>query len=888
MDFPLPIHTFRLDNGLSVVVQPDPASPTVAVALTYRVGSQNERPGRSGFAHLFEHLMAQGTRNLRPRELSAIIEGNGGVRNASTMKTNTNYYCLVPKNVLETALWAEADRMHALHIDARALALEQQVVLEEMRLRYLNQPYRLAQTRGMGEAAFTKWENRHPTIGEMEDIRRADLEDVRGFYRSHYAPNNAALALAGDVTIERARELVLRYFGPVHARDISPEPDLSEPPLRDRTFVELADPMAKLPRLMAGWRIPERGARDFWALSLLMDLLSGKEENPLYRALVKEAKLALSADGIFPWWTDHVTLRGPDLCGFDLLLKPGVRAREALEALDGFLTLLERRGPSEEDLARVKAQAEYHWFNGMQSLLDRARVLSYYAALIGPPEDLPKDLERLRSVTAEDARGALGRWLLERGRAAVSVVPGTPSAPVREEEAPRIPEEGPRPPGEPPPRIGPAHAPPIPSLDRFTLSNGLSVLLCRDARLPLMEARLSLEAGEASEAPGEEGLSDGTAALLLKGTVERDSASLARFVSGLGFSLDAAGRKETVLLYASGLARNARKFFPLLGEVLRGAVYPEEELSLWKESVADKLRALRFDPEFLTQERLKQELFPGHPYGKPFLDERVLAAIRRDGLSGFHRRRLSPRAAHLVLVGDLAQDEARAILEESFAGWSGEAPPPEPPPLPAPRPARLLLVDRPGSSQANLTVAQTVALTPRHPDYQAFAVMNHLLGGGSTSRLFLNLRVEKGYTYGAYSHFYSLRRGLLWAAQAETRDEVARASVREMLLEVRRLREDPVPETILEAARRHLGGLFAIRLASMDHTADLLWKLEFDGLDPARELADALDRLRALTPQDILNAAGRYLDPARMVTVAVGDQAALAREFAPLAEASGA
>jgi zinc protease len=295
----LPVDSFTLPNGLEVLVNSDASSPMVAVSITYRVGSQDERPGRSGFAHLFEHLMAQGTKSLKPREISQLVESNGGSRNAFTTRTNTTYHNLIPRGALELVLWAEAERMHTLDVDARALALEQQVVLEEKRLRYDNAPYRFAQDQRMAETAFAKWENRHTTIGETADIRDAKLQDVRDFYALHYGPANAVLALAGDLTLEEARALVERHFARIPRKPAPPRPDLSEKPLAQDAWTRVDDPHAKTPRLMIGWHGPARASRDFWALTALAEILSGQDESPLYQALVRERKTALARPRAF-------------------------------------------------------------------------------------------------------------------------------------------------------------------------------------------------------------------------------------------------------------------------------------------------------------------------------------------------------------------------------------------------------------------------------------------------------------------------------------------------------------------------------------------------------------------------------------------------------------
>ncbi|MDX6768611.1 MAG: pitrilysin family protein, partial [Elusimicrobiota bacterium] len=878
----LPAKVFKLANGLTVVVHTDKTSPVVAVSVTYKVGSQHETPGLDGFAHLFEHLMAQGTKSLLPREISRLIESNGGVRNAYTMRTNTTYHSVVPKSALKTVLWAEAERMSTLNVDERALALEQQVVLEEMRLRYVNQAYAKARDAGMAETAFSKWSNRHTTIGEAESIRNARLEDVRAFYRAHYAPNNAVIALAGDVTEAEARELVERFYGPLAAQPVAPAPDLTEAPMTGETRRVIDDKFAKAPLLMAGWNAPERGTKDYWALTVLGELLGGGEESPLYRELVKEAKVALEVSPNFPWWTAHYNPGGPDLFGLMMVLKPGAATDVVLGLVDRVLARLASEGPSQDGLDAAKTRLELQWVSGLEQLIDRAQLLSSYAALVGDPANLSRDFAQLLSVTAQDVRDAASRWLVGRGRAVVEARPAPAMTLPVDPATPPVPAQRERPAGDPKPELDAQRAMPAPALARFTLSNGLKVVVSRDARLPVVEARLLLPAGRTAERAGEEGLSLAASDLLMSGASDRDAAAISAAFSKLGWSVSTERGLESLTLDAKGLSRNAAAFFRELASVLTGASYPADEVALWKENKAEDLKIQRSKPDFMSGERLKAELFGAdHPYGKPALSDEQLAAVGRDGVAAFARRAFSPNGATLVLTGDADPAVLRAELEAAFAGWSGPAAAVAVPAVPASRAARLALVDRPGSKQANLSVAQAVALTPGHPDWLAFLVMNQILGGSATSRLFVNLRVDKGYTYGSYSRPQPLSRGTLWTATAEVRNEVAGPALEEIRKEIRRMRDEPVSAEQLAAVKRYLAGLFLLKNSSIDYAADSLASYERNGQDAEAELASYLARLEALTPEDLQRVARLYLDPETMVTVVVGDAPALEGRLSP-------
>ncbi|MEQ1918540.1 MAG: pitrilysin family protein [Elusimicrobiota bacterium] len=871
----LPVKTFKLSNGLTVVVHTDKTSPVVAVSVTYKVGSQNETKGLSGFAHLFEHLMAQGTKSLKPREISHLIESNGGVRNAYTMRTNTTYHSVVPKSALKTVLWAEAERMSTLNVDERALALEKQVVLEEMSLRYINSAYAKARDAGMAETAFGKWENQHTTIGEAADVRNARLEDVRAFYLSHYAPNNAVLSLAGDVTEEEARELAERFYGPLEPRVIAPAPDLTEPRMTGETRRVVEDKFAKVPLLMTAWNAPARGTKDYWALTLLGEILGAGEDSPLYRALVKDAKIALSVSTNFPWWTGPFNPGGPDLFGLMASLKPGVGMDAVLSLADAVLAKMAAEGPTAEQLAAAKTTTELSWTKDLEQLIDRAKNMGSYAAMVGDPSGLSRDFAQIMAITAADIQAALNEWIVGKGRAVVEARPAPQLTLAPDIATPKIPEQRPRPEGDPRPEIDAQRPAAVPTLERFTLYNGLKVVFTRDSRLPLLEARLSIPAGRISERPGEDGLSAAAAELLLQGAEGKDARALSAGFSALGWKLDVGRGLESLNIDAAGLSRNAASFFKELALVLSKPTFPEDEVSLWKENKVEELKIQRSKPDFMASERMKAEFFGSHPYGRPALTEEQLGAITREKTVAFARRALAAGGATLVLAGDADPLALRAALEAAFAGWTGDASNAEVPGIPAQGEARLALVDRPGSKQANLTVSQMIDLKPTDPDYLAFIVMNQMLGGSATSRLFVKLRVEKGYTYGSYSRPQILEKGVLWTASAETRNEVAALALTDMKNEIAGMRDGLVSEQSLGAVKRYLAGLFLLKLSSIDYQADALSGYERNKQSAEREMASYLERLNALTPEDIRRVAQKYLDPSKMVTVVVGDEASL-------------
>ena len=866
---------FKLDNGLTVVVQEDRSAPLTAVALTYKVGSLDEEKGRAGFAHLFEHLMFQGTANLAPNEVSRLVESHGGVDNAYTMKTNTTYHEVVPSNALESVLWAEADRMRGLLISERELAVEKQVVLEELRQTYLNQPYRRATDAVMSSLSFTRWETAHPTIGDADDIRAASLEDVRKFYDRHYAPNNAVLAVTGDASVTEVRKLAKRLFGPIPRRPRPRQLDLAEPKLKGERAETVKDHLAKTPLTVVGWHTPERGSRDWWALTVVMTILGGGEDSPLHEKLVKDDRLAVSAGGHIPYWSSHVAARGPDMLAFFISGRLGVSRQAVTASLDVVLDRFCKTGPKEDELARAKTQIERSWLEGQQSLADRAQTLSSYVALVGDPDGFWKDLDALLKITRQDCVRAARRWLRSRGRVVLQVEPGEPIDPAPEPAVPETPAEAPRKPGLAPPPPGPARFARPPDITKIKLKNGLTVWLARDARLPLVEARLALRAGRVQEEPGQEALAQASEELLLKGREGEDAAAVARAYTSLGWSLGASCESEWLKLSASGLSRNLDPFLDQLAKTLNAADYPEDEVELWRENALEDLISRRAQPHFLSEERLRAELFPGHPYGRGAADEKKIAAVDSARMRAFHAARLRPNGGHLVLVGDFDPEKAGLALERALSSWKAGTDAAEAPPLPDSGRARTIILDRPGSAQASLVIAQTAVAGPKDPDYMSLVLANHVLGGTANSRLFENLRTKRGYTYGAYSSIELYGRGIVWSASADCRTEVARPALDEMLAEVRELCSKEISAAALDNSRRHLRGLFLMRLSSLDRITGYMSSVAESGRDPRETIAQYEPRLAEATPASALAAVRSRLDLAKLVTVVVGDKTAL-------------
>jgi zinc protease len=422
--FKAPFTQFQLDNGLRVLLSEDRSAPVVAVAVYYDVGSRNEIKGRSGFAHLFEHMMFQGSENVGKAEHFKYIENNGGAMNASTHADFTNYYDYLPANQLELALWLESDRMRSLKITPENLKNQKEAVKEEKRLSYDNQAYWPALLK-MDEMVFRNWANSHSTIGSMEDLDAASIADVKQFFETYYAPNNAVLAIAGDIDSAQAEVLVRKYFGTIPRQPPPPPVDVAEPEAVAQARALTTDPLAQVPALAIAWKIPARNSADFYPIALLKSMLLDGESARVYRALIKEKELALEVSGTLE------ARRGPGQIAVLAVHKEKVKP-EAVEALIlAEIESVKKEGVGIDELNKVKNQyrlarfatGSEGEFSSLQTPLGRALALAEYTMFDGDPSLINSEIDRYLAVTPEQIREVAKRYFGAANRSVLFISP---------------------------------------------------------------------------------------------------------------------------------------------------------------------------------------------------------------------------------------------------------------------------------------------------------------------------------------------------------------------------------------------------------------------------------------------------------------------------------
>ena len=406
-DFSVPVVYRTLDNGLKVVVSQDRSAPTAVVAVYYNIGFRIEPRDRTGFAHLFEHMMFQGSEYLGKNEFISLVQRNGGVLNGSTRFDFTNYFEIVPSNTLETMLWAEADRMRGLNVTQENLTNQQGVVSNEVRVNVINQPYGGFPWLDLPQAANENWYNAHNFYGELSDLMAANLDDVQSFFDTYYAPNNAAVVVVGDVDVEQTFDWIEAYFGGIPAADVPPIPDLSEPVQTAQKRTSKVDSLASRPALAWAYHMPERGSDAYYAMGLLHEILLAGDDSRLHRALVSDAGLTSGVGGGINWPLGNMfNYNGPMLYSAWLVHDEATDPDTILAKIDAEVARIQTEGVSEDDLARAKVKFRSGLYDiiGSQFGVGRADLLATFALFDDDPARINGLVERFEAVTAEDVQ----------------------------------------------------------------------------------------------------------------------------------------------------------------------------------------------------------------------------------------------------------------------------------------------------------------------------------------------------------------------------------------------------------------------------------------------------------------------------------------------------
>lgn len=771
----MPVQEFTLANGLRVAFHVDRSDPVVAVVLAAHVGSSRELPGRTGFAHMFEHLFFLESENLGKGgldRLSARVGGSGA--NGSTNRDITDYLQTVPSDALEKMIWAEADKLGFFinTVTDPVLAKEKQVVKNEKRQGVDNAPYGHMFGVMFGELYPKDHPYNWSVIGSLADLDAATLDDVKGFYRRWYTPNNVTLVVAGDFDPAQARAWVEKYFG-----EIPRGPQAGRAPARPAGLsasrsVYYEDTFAELPQLALAWPTVTRHHKDSWPLVVLFDLLTVGKDAPLNKVLIDEQQLtaevqADTLDGVIAG-EQYLIVQG--FKGVDLdRVKAGV---------DQGLARFETAGVDPKDLARVKTRREAEFYRDLESVLGKARNLSRYDVFTGSADFADRDLAMLRAVTAQDVQRVYRQYVKDRPLVAASFVPkgqpqlalaGATLAQVEEEKIvqgaeaavdPKAQAAYARTPSafdrtvEPP--YGPAPVVKTPAIWEARLANGLPVLGVEDRELPLATFELSIDGGRLFDDPKRPGAANLLAQMLTKGTAKRTRAELEEALQSLGAEVTVTAGEERFLLSGRTLARNFPATLDLVEEIILAPRWDETELTLAKSAAVAAIQSRRVEANALGARVASHVTYgPEHPLGVNGLGtETSVKALTMADLKALHARAVAPSLARFRVVGAVDQAAVNVALADLGRDWkAGAAKVPTPPAPPPPTASKVVFYDLPDAKQSMLVFGYP-ALRRADPDYYPATVMNFILGGGGfASRLTQEVREGKGYTYGVRSAF---------------------------------------------------------------------------------------------------------------------------------------
>ena len=876
---------FTLPNGLDVILVENHRLPLTAVNVWYHVGPANEEPGLTGFAHLFEHMMFAASKHVPRGTADKLLEGAGATdSNGSTDFDRTNYFDTVPSNQLELALWIHADRMGYLLdvLDQTALTNQIDVVRNERRQSVENQPYGIVEE-ALYHEMFPKTHPYYASImGSHADIQSAKLGDIKQFFTRYYRPNNASLVIVGDIDKTRTKALVTKYFGSFKRGEAVPPSRAITPPITSERRLTVTD-QVELPRVYMGWLTSPAYQPGDAELGVAAQLLGGGKTSRLYKALVYDQQIAQDVSA--SQGSNALT----SMFVISVTARPGHTAQEIEAAIDVQLQKLRTEGPDQKEVERARNTIE----TGMLTRIEKvggdglANQLNQYNQYLGDPGFLPKDIQRFRDVSAADVKQVMLAQLAPTARVVVHGVPGekklgavvaTPPAPkattkvvkgLNADQAWRrkVPQ------GQPLKTFS------LPRGEQFTLANGMTVIHYDNPALPLVAAELVVRSGSDANPLARPGLASFTAQMLEEGTQTRSAPQIADQVAQLGAFLTTASSADASTASVLSLKTNFGDALDVLADVVQHPTFPAEEIERTRSSRLGEVRQERENaPAVAVRAELAALYGAAHPYGTVELGtESAIKAITKTDLTNFWQQHYVPANAALIVSGDIRHDQLKTLAENKFGNWKGDAPKPVVFGPIETTAARLVLIDKPGAPQTALRVA-TIGAARSTPDFEALQVMNAALGGLFTSRINNNLREEKGYTYGTKSAFQFHRAPGPFAIAGSIRTDVTGPAIAEIFKEVRKMIAQPMGASELANARNSqilsLPGRFE---NNQGISASLANIFTYDlGLDYFSGLPK---RFGAVTAVQAQAAAARYLQPERLLVIAVGDKAAITSQL---------
>jgi len=886
----IPFEKYTLPNGLTVIINEDHSDPIAAVAVYYHVGSSREVPGKTGFAHLFEHMMFQRSENVGQDEFFQNIMEAGGTLNGSTNQDRTNYYQVVPKNSLEMVLWMESDRMGYLEntVTQAAFVNQQNVVQNEKRQGVDNVAY------GFEDYLILKnlFPEGHPyswdVIGDMNDLTNATIEDVKAFHRKFYSPNNATLVISGDVNIQETKDMIEKYFGEIPAGESIEKRNPIPATLATTIKLYHEDNFAKAPQLTMAFPTVERFSKDSYALNFLGEILSNTRKAPMYTVLVKDKRLTSRVIAVN---------QSQELAGtfyISVGANPGVNLTDVEKAVFEAFDKFEKEGFTEDDLTRIKARYETRFYSSFASVQGKAFQMAEYQMYKDNPEYYLNDLAAIQAVTIDDVKNAYNKYIRGKNYVQTSFVPkgqveliaeGSVNAGIVEEDVTNAAEVKADNIAEEPiiktvtkidrsvkPQAGPDPLVNIPQIWTSSLKNGIEVWGIVHNEMPLVQYSIVIKGGRIAEDLSKAGLANITASLMNEGTKNKTPEELEDAIGLLGASIRVSAGIEDFTISVSTMSKNLEKTVALVEEMLLEPRWDEEQFKLAKERIINSLKRNLANPDYLASATLNKLMF-----GQDNIlaldvtgTEATVAALTTDDLKAFYNEYFSPSSAKLLVAGDVSQERIHEAFTSLGEKWEArQVSMPEMKPLPPPAKAAIYFVDVPGAKQSVISIG-CLAIPRNHPDFNPLVVANYKLGAASLSGIFNTiLREEKGFTYGANSSVSGYENFGTFKASSRVRTNATLESVSIFKTEMEKYGQN-MPQEYIDFTKAGMIKSNARRFETIGSLLGMLNTITFYDL-PVDFVKQEEDYIKNLTPEIQLEVVKKYIDPSKMYYVVVGD-----------------
>ncbi|MAQ76258.1 MAG: peptidase M16 [Aquimarina sp.] len=879
-----------LDNGLEVILHKDSSDPIVAVATMMHVGSNREKPGKTGFAHFFEHMSFNDSENVPVGANRKMIPEWGGERNGGTWSDGTVYYEVVPKDAFDKILWIDSDRLGFMinTVTEAALEREKQVVKNEKRERVDNNPY------GYTDEVIRKnlYPQDHPyhwtVIGSLPDLQSATLEDVKEFYNEYYGANNATLVIAGDIDIEETKEKVKRWFGEIR-RGPEVKPLQPMPVQLDETkSLYFEDNFAKLPELRMVYPTVEQYHPDSYALSMLGQLLSGSKKSPLYQIVVEEKKLA---PNISTYQRDN------ELTGefyFRVRANAGKDLDDVKSAISDGLKRFEENGFEDSELERIKAQMETDLYQGFSTVLNKAFQLATYNEYKGDPGYIMETAKLMNAVSREDINRVYEKYIKDKNYVLTSFVPkGQQDLAVADSKRAEVwieevtnnvaneevsqGEEAvyaktPTKYDRNEPEFGELPMLKAPEVYTTSLSNGIEIYGIENDELPLVQFDITIPGGHLLDPKDKAGLSYLMTDLMMEGTVNKTPAELEEAIDLLGARISISSGTEEIRLTGACLAKNFTKTVALAEEILLQPRWDEKEFNRLKQSLITRLQGREANPQEIASINYNKLIYgTDHILGIPGSGTlETVNSITLDDVKQ-HYTSLSPKNAVIHIAGDVSQNAAKDTFDSLAYNWkSSDVEIPSVTVDTIQKGNQLYFINIPGSKQS-VIYAGKIALSGKNEDYNNLDYANEILGGGSSGRLFQTLRIEKGYTYGAYSYIRQQEHKAPFTVTTSVRANATLPSL-QIISDMLKQYEDSFGVNEVETTKTKL---LKGSTRSYEDLGDKLRILrEMSKYDKSSDFIEKEQQeLLAMTLEDFKSIINTYISEDQMIYVVVGDKA---------------